>query len=497
MPANVPLLSLKNVRKAFPGVLALDKVNFHVYAGKAMGLAGENGAGKSTLMKIITGIYQKDAGEIFYKSNAVQFNSIRDSLSAGIAMIHQELNLVPELSIMENIFLGREPQNRFGRIDFKKMQKDTELLLEKLGTQHHPRQKVRELSIGAQQLVEIAKTLSQNMRLIIMDEPTDALTPKETRNLFKIIRELKKDNRAIVYISHRLPEFFEICEDITVFRDGKFICENPVTSINQETLIEKMVGRKLTKQFPRATIPRRNIALQAEHVSNNFVHDVSFALYESEVLGISGLMGSGRSELCKTIAGAIPVKSGSLRVGSKRVKLKNVKYAHKHNIFYVSEDRKKDGLILTRNIRENISLPSLALFEELLFHINKKKEKAKTQSYIDKFQIKTPSSEQLLKNLSGGNQQKVAIAKGLLTAPKILILDEPTRGIDVGAKYDIYLLINELKKSGIAIILVSSDMPEVIGLSDKILVMSEGKIKGSFYAREVSQEKLLAAATKT
>lgn len=489
-----PLLELRNVTKKFPGVLALDKASFRVYRGRAMGLAGENGAGKSTLMKIIAGVYQKDEGEIFYKDKNVQFTQTTDSIDAGIGIIHQELNLLPELTVMENIFLGREPLKKFGKIDFKEMYSKSLSLLNKLGVSYDPTQKLKTLSLGAQQMVEIAKVLSQNAELIIMDEPTDSLTKKEIDNLFKVINDLKKENKGVVYISHRLDEFFEICEDVTVFRDGKYISENRTHEIDKDILVEKMVGRKLSDQFPHSETERGNNILQVNNLSNEYIDDISFTLKEGEVLGISGLVGSGRTELCKTIIGAIPLKTGSIQLRGNILKIKNVRSALKNKIFYVSEDRKKDGLILGMNIRENISLSSISDFEKFLFHINKKQEIKKIAEYVGEFKIKTPNQEQTVKNLSGGNQQKVSIAKGLLTNPDILILDEPTRGIDIGAKRDIYFLINELKKSGLAILLVSSEMSEIIGLSDRIIVMSNGKLNGEFSKEEVTQEKLLQAA---
>lgn len=488
------ILELKHITKRFPGVVALDNIDFRVYRGKVMGLVGENGAGKSTLMKIITGIYQKDQGKVFYQNQEVDFKDTKDSMKAGIAIIHQELNLLLELSIMENIFLGREPLTKFGTIDFKKMYAETLLLFQKLAVDYNPKQKVAELSIGAQQMVEIAKVLSQNAKLIIMDEPTDALTTKESEKLFQIIEELTKENKSIVYISHRLNEIFEVCEHVSVFRDGKFICENETKKINKKILIEQMVGRTLAEQFPYERVPLGKVVLQAKNLTSQYIHDISFSLHQGEVLGISGLIGSARTELCKTIAGALPYQSGNILMNDIPIKMSSVQVALQNNIVYVSEDRKKDGLVLEMNVRENATLASLSQFENLLFYVHKKREQEKVQYYIEKFQVKTTSLEQQIRNLSGGNQQKVSITKALLTHPQVLILDEPTRGIDIGAKRDIYLLIQELKKQGIAILLVSSEMPEIVGLSDRVLVMLDGKINGEFSREEVTQEKLLQAA---
>ncbi|NWO18448.1 ribose ABC transporter ATP-binding protein RbsA [Leptotrichia sp. oral taxon 223] len=488
------LLELKGVTKTFPGVIALDNVDFRVYKGRIMALAGENGAGKSTLMKVITGIYTKDKGEIVYKGKNINFSGITDSIEAGIGIIHQELNLLPELSIMENIFLGREIVNSIGKIDYKVMKMETLTILEKLGVDYDPYTKVGKLSIAEQQMVEIAKVLSQNAKLIIMDEPTDALTEKETEKLFKIIKELKESGAGIVYISHRLKEIFEICDDITIFRDGKYIDEKEVSDIDENQLIELMVGRKLENYFPRDEIELGDEILEIKNISNKYVHDVSFKLKKGEILGISGLVGAGRTELCKTLMGSIKKDSGEIILNRKNLKINSEEEALKQHLFYVSEDRKKDGLILGMSVKENMSLSAIRRFENKFLKINFKKEEKLVDSYISKFKIKTPGMEQLIKNLSGGNQQKIAIGKALMTEPEILILDEPTRGIDVGAKRDIYLLINELKKTGISIILISSEMPEIIGLSDRILVMSNGKITAEFDRKEVTQEKLMKAA---
>ncbi|WP_304179818.1 ribose ABC transporter ATP-binding protein RbsA [Leptotrichia trevisanii] len=488
------LLELKGVTKTFPGVIALDNVDFRVYKGRIMALAGENGAGKSTLMKVITGIYTKDKGEIVYKGKNINFSGITDSIEAGIGIIHQELNLLPELSIMENIFLGREIVNSIGKIDYKVMKMETLTILEKLGVDYDPYTKVGKLSIAEQQMVEIAKVLSQNAKLIIMDEPTDALTEKETEKLFKIIKELKESGTGIVYISHRLKEIFEICDDITIFRDGKYIDEKEVSDIDENQLIELMVGRKLENYFPRDEIKLGDEILEIKNISNKYVHDVSFKLKKGEILGISGLVGAGRTELCKTLMGSIKKDSGEIILNRKNLKINSEEEALKQHLFYVSEDRKKDGLILGMSVKENMSLSAIRRFENKFLKINFKKEEKLVDSYISKFKIKTPGMEQLIKNLSGGNQQKIAIGKALMTEPEILILDEPTRGIDVGAKRDIYLLINELKKTGISIILISSEMPEIIGLSDRILVMSNGKITAEFDRKEVTQEKLMKAA---
>ncbi|WP_156286110.1 sugar ABC transporter ATP-binding protein [Oceanivirga salmonicida] len=488
------LLELKGITKIFPGVVALDNVSFNVYKGNIMALAGENGAGKSTLMKVITGIYKKDKGEIFYNSNKVDFKNVTDTIKHGIGIIHQELNLLPELNIMDNIFLGREKVNNMGKLDFKAMEEDINVIFKKLGINYNPYTKIKKLSIAEQQMVEIAKVLSQNANLIIMDEPTDALSDMEIKKLFKVILELKKQGKGIVYISHRLKEIFEICDHVTIFRDGKYIDEKKVDEIDEKKLIELMVGRKIEECFPYEITEIGENILEVSNLSNQYIKNISFNLKKGEVLGISGLVGSGRTELCKTILGSLEKYSGSIKLNGKDIKINKVEDSLKNGIYYVSEDRKKDGLILGMDVKNNMTLSALKLFEGRFWKIDSKKEMTEVNKYVNKFGIKVPKLETLLKNLSGGNQQKVAIAKALMINPTVLILDEPTRGIDVGAKRDIYLLINELKKNGISIILISSEMTEIIGISDRILVISNGKITSEFSRKEVTQEKIMKAS---
>ena len=487
------LLKIADIEKAFPGVKALNKASLNVYAGRVMALMGENGAGKSTLMKVLTGIYTKDSGSIEYRSIPVSFKGPRDSQKVGISIIHQELNLIGNLTIAENIFLGREFVNKWGAIDWAKMYHEADSLLARLGVNHSSRKLCAELSIGEQQMVEIAKALSFESQVIIMDEPTDALTDKETEALFKVINELKAQGRGIVYISHRIKEIFEICDDVTVLRDGEFIGELPVSNLTEDRLIEMMVGRRLDEQYPRLLLPVGEVRLSVQDLSGNGVKNVSFELRSGEILGISGLMGAGRTELMKMLYGALPVRTGEMRLNGKTFQNRSALDGLKNGIVYVSEDRKGDGLILGMSVKENISLPSLTYFSRL-GQLQHAAEKQAVDDFIDLFHIKTPSREQAIGLLSGGNQQKAAIAKGLMTRPQVLILDEPTRGVDVGAKKEIYQLINQFKQQGLSIILVSSEMPEVLGMSDRILVMHEGQIRAEFHHSEATQEKLLAAA---
>lgn len=487
-------LSIQGVSKSFPGVKALDKVSLNVYAGKVMALLGENGAGKSTLMKVLTGIYSKDEGEIEYLGEKIAFKNPRDSQIAGIGIIHQELNLIPELSIAENIFLGREFTNRLGCINWQKMHEEAARLLKRLNIPYSTQTLLGDLSIGGQQMVEIAKVLSYETKVIIMDEPTDALTDTETTALFKVIRELKENGVGIVYISHRLKEIFEICDDVTVIRDGQFVAEKSVSELTEDKLIELMVGRKLEDQYPRLAQEVGETILNVQDLHGAGVNGVSFSLRKGEILGIAGLMGSGRTELMKAIYGANSKKGGRLELEGKTITIRSAIDALKQGIVYISEDRKRDGLVLSMTVKENMTLSSLDFFKGKANNLRLKEEILAVKEYVDAFNIKTPHIEQNIALLSGGNQQKIAIAKGLMTQPKVLILDEPTRGVDVGAKKEIYELINEFKSRGLSVILVSSEMPEVLGMSDRILVMHEGTITAELSRDEATQEKIMAAA---
>lgn len=488
-----PILELNGIDKAFPGVKALDNACLNVYPGRVMALLGENGAGKSTLMKVLTGIYSLDAGSIKYQGEAAAFEGPKHSQEAGISIIHQELNLIPELTIAENIFLGREKTSPMGRILWADMYREADQLLARLNVKHSSKRLLGELSLGEQQMVEIAKALSFESKVIIMDEPTDALTDTETESLFKVIDELRQEGCGIVYISHRLKEIFQMCDDITVLRDGKFIGQCAVVDTDEDRLIEMMVGRKLDEQYPRIDAVHGTTCLEVKNLSAQGVNDVSFSLDRGEILGISGLMGAGRTELMKVIYGALERESGDVILDGKSVNARNPQEGLANGIAYISEDCKGDGLILSLSVKENMSLSCL---EQLTngIHIQSKDEVMAVDDFIGLFNIKTPSRNQIIGNLSGGNQQKVAIAKGLMTRPKVLILDEPTRGVDVGAKKEIYQLINKFKTEGMSIILVSSEMPEVLGMSDRILVMHEGHISGEFDVKDADQEKLMACA---
>ena len=487
------IVSMKNINKEFSGVKVLKNVDFNIYKGRVMALVGENGAGKSTLMKILTGVYLKTEGEIYLDGKSVNFIDTNASQNAGIAIIHQELNLIQDLSIGENIFLGREPVFR-GKIQWSKLYKNAEFWLEKLGLSENPRELVKNISVGKQQLVEIAKALSINANVIIMDEPTGALTPAETEKLFEVIRDLINDGKSIVYISHRLQEIFEICDDVTVLRDGELISQKKIEELREENIIEMMVGRKLSEQYPWIETETGDAILKIEDLSNQFVKNVSFSLKKGETLGVAGLMGSSRTELMRTIYGIYPYTKGEIFLSDTKLKINSPMDALKYGIAYVTEDRKSNGIISEMNVRENITLSSLNLFEEKFGFINKSQEETSSLNYIKNMSIKTTGTSQLLKFLSGGNQQKVSIAKSLLTKPQILILDEPTRGVDVGAKKEIYEIINKFKSQGMSIIVVSSDIPEILGISDRIRVMHEGRVSGFLDRNNATQESIMTLA---
>lgn len=489
-----PLLQLQGIEKSFPGVKALSGATLAVYPGRVMALVGENGAGKSTMMKVMTGIYSRDAGSMKWLGEEVNFNGPKASQEAGIGIIHQELNLIPQLSIAENIFLGREFVNGLGCIQWKKMYAEADILLKRLNLRFSSHKLVGDLSIGDQQMVEIAKVLSYQSRVIVMDEPTDALTDTETASLFRVIRELKAQGCGIVYISHRMKEIFEVCDDVTIFRDGQFIAERSVDTLDEDALIEMMVGRKLEEQYPRLDKAPGDIRLRVEHLTGPGVEDVSFSLRKGEILGVAGLMGAGRTELMKVLYGALPRSSGNVTLDGKQVLTRSPEEGLRCGIVYISEDRKRDGLVPGMSVKENMSLTALDYFSHSGGRLKHAEEQLAVSDFIKLFNVKTPSMEQPIGLLSGGNQQKIAIARGLMTRPKILILDEPTRGVDVGAKKEIYQLINQFKQEGLSIILVSSEMPEILGMSDRVLVMHEGRLSGDFPIEQATQEVLMAAA---
>ena len=489
------VLRMEGISKIFPGVKALDKVDLNVYEGKVMALLGENGAGKSTLVKILSGVYQKSEGNLYFNDKPLIVKSTKEAMVKGISIIHQELNLIEELSIAENIFIGRTPSFK-GIIKWNELLARTSKLLKKLNLELNPKTLVKDLSIGHKQMVEIAKALSFNAKIIIMDEPTDALTSTESESLFEVIKELKDDGKSIVYISHRLPEIFKMCDYVTVLRDGKFVSESVVSDIDEDTLIEMMVGRRLVEQYPYIESKSSDVLLRVENLGNKFVKNINFSLIKGEILGVAGLMGAGRTELAKSIYGAIKIDNGKIYMNDKHIVIKNETAALKKGIAYVSEDRKKDGLVLEMNVKDNLSLSSL---KELLTNgiISNAKESKLVNYYKDYMSIKTPSILRKINLLSGGNQQKVSIAKALACSPSVIIFDEPTRGVDVGAKKEIYDLMNIFKSKGIGIIMISSEIPEILGVCDRVMVMKDGEISGIINREDATQEAIMKLALST
>jgi len=497
--ATSQLLSLTGVSKEFPGVKALKNVHFDLNMGEVHAIVGENGAGKSTLMKILSGIYKKDTGEIVYLGKSVNVSSPLEAQKLGISIIHQELNLMPDLTVAENIFIGREVRRR-GRIflDNRKLNKAAKILLEELGLTLDPKQKVGELTIAKQQMVEIAKAVSYRGEVIIMDEPTSSLTPAETEALFNIIRSLKASGKGVVYISHRLEELSQITDRITVIRDGEYVKTLNTSETSIPEVITLMVGRKVNQnQRPEVRALSGEVVLKVDGISDSrLLSDVSFELRKGEILGFAGLMGAGRTELARALIGADPKTAGKIYLRDKEIKIKSPSDAVKSGIGYLSEDRKKYGLLLSQNITFNVILSSIPAFSNKFGFLKTKPAGAITREAIKQLSIRTPSENQYLKNLSGGNQQKVVISKWLTRDCDILLFDEPTRGIDVGAKDEIYKLLTKLASEGKSIIMISSELPEILRMSDRIAVMCEGKLTGIIDNKDADQNKIMQYATK-
>ncbi len=493
---STPALEMRSIYKQYPGVRALDDVSLSVGASEVHALLGENGAGKSTLMKILAGAQNKDSGTILMDGATVNVDSPQKAMDLGISIIYQEFNLVPYLTAGENIFLGREPRAAIpGFVDFKKLYSESQTVLNKLGVKIDARTAVHHLSIAQQQMVEIAKATSKKAKVIIMDEPSATLTDHELVALFNLIRQLKSEGVSIVYISHRLEEVFEVCDRATVMRDGKWITTRDVGDLTREEIIKLMVGRELKDAIPKVAAQQGVPALKVSHLSRaGVLHDISFEVKQGEVLGIAGLVGAGRTETVRAIFGADPLDSGTVEVMGKIVHIRSPQDAIKCGIGLVTEDRKQQGLVLGMTVRENTTLSNLDALTSFGF-IRRKEEREIAEKYKTDLAIKTPTIEQTTQNLSGGNQQKVVLAKWLYTGSKVLIFDEPTRGIDVGAKSEIYKLMNELAAKGDAIIMISSELPEILGMSDRILVMHEGAIAGELSRAEATQEKIMHLAT--
>lgn len=489
------ILSAQNISKTFPGVKALDNVQLNIERGRVHALMGENGAGKSTLMKILIGMYAPDAGEILFKGKSIKMTSTHDALKIGISMIHQELLPFPELIVAENIFMGKEPTQIFrGWINKKKLNEDARVLLEHLNIKLSASRKMKELSVAEMQMVEIAKAISNNSEVIIMDEPTSAISDREVETLFNIIRDLKNRGVAIIYISHKMDEIFQIADTVTVLRDGQYISTNDAHELDKGKLISLMVGRELNAVFHKEEIKKEEVVLSVQGLcKTNKFKDINFELRRGEIIGIAGLMGAGRTEVVSAIFGLAPADNGTIKINNKKVVIKSPKDAIKNGIALVSEDRKGLGLFLNLSVKRNITISNLKSCCKAFF-INHTKESELVDGKIRKLSIKTPGRDQLVKNLSGGNQQKVVIAKALLTNPDILILDEPTRGIDVAAKSEVHRIMTHMAAEGKAIIMISSELPEILGMSDRILVMHNGIITGELDAKDATQREILRYA---
>ena len=496
-PGSEYLMSVSGVRKEFPGVLALDDVSFRLRPGTVHALMGENGAGKSTLMKILAGVYTPDAGEFFLRGVPVQLNSPLDALENGIAMIHQELNLMPFMTVAENIWIRREPKNGLGLVDHRTMNRMTAELFNRLRINIHPQTQVRDLSVANRQMVEIAKAVSYESDVLIMDEPTSTLTEREVQHLFTIIRDLRAQGIGIVYITHKMNELFEIADEVSVFRDGKYIGTHTSKDVTRDDIIRMMVGREITHMFPKEEVPIGDVVVKVENLTlKDVFHDVSFEVRAGEILGVAGLVGSGRSNVAEALFGVTPATSGTVSIDGRKVDIANPNVAIRNGMAFLTEDRKDTGCLLILDILENMQIAVLQDRFTKAGFVSEGEVAAACKQMADRLRVKTPDMHERIENLSGGNQQKVLIGRWLLTDPRILILDEPTRGIDVGAKAEIHRLITQLARRGVAVIMISSEMPEVLGMSDRIMVMHEGRVTGFLDRDQATQVKIMELAAR-
>lgn len=491
--ATAPFLEMRGITKQFPGVLALDKVSLSIYPGKVLALVGENGAGKSTLMKVLSGVHKMDAGEILLNGKPVTIGNPLASRQMGISIIYQELSVLNNMDIAENIFVGRE-RKKNGMVDKKAQHEEARRLLARVGLSIDTHTRVGKLSTAQKQMVEVAKALSFDAKLIIMDEPTSSLTEKETAMLLDIIHKLRDEGVAIVFISHRMNEIFEIADEIAVMRDGQMVKQLSAEGTQEKDVIAAMVGRDVQDLFVKAEAPIGDVALEVVGLSTkSLLKDISFKVHAGEIVGFAGLVGAGRSEVMRAVFGIDPRETGEIRVHGKPVRIESTVDALRAGLGFVPEDRKEQGLILKMSVRHNTSIAALSSVAKGWF-IDRGAENALSDEYVAKLRVKTPSNEQKVMNLSGGNQQKVVIAKWMATHPAVLILDEPTRGIDVGAKKEIHALMSELARQGVAIIMISSELPEILGMSDRIYVMHDGRIRGELARENASQEAIMKLA---
>jgi ribose transport system ATP-binding protein len=490
------LFEVKNLSKEFPGVKALDDVSLEIKKGEVHALCGENGAGKSTLIKILAGIYSKDAGTLCFDGREVDITTAHQSLDLGIKVVFQELALLPEMSVSENVFLESFPQKKSGAIDWKKMNHDAEKLLARVGLAVNPAVKLGSLTVSQQQMVEIARAISHKSKLIIMDEPTSALTPNEIAFLFKVIKNLKAEGVSVLYVSHKLEEVMEICDRVTTYRDGKFVVTRNIADTSMDEIVKDMVGREIDHLFPYTHTATNETVMTVENLSTQEkLKNISFELKKGEVLGVFGLLGAGRTELAKAIFGYDKISSGDIFVNGLRIKPGDTASAVRAGMGLVTEDRKEEGILHEMSVVENMTLPTISEYQKGLV-IDTAKERVESKKMVDKFSIKTPSLGHKIMFLSGGNQQKVLLARWMMKNIDVMILDEPTRGIDVGAKSEIHGLIDGLASEGVAVLVMTSEMPEILGVSDRIMVMNNGKITEIIDRKDATQERVLTAAIK-
>ncbi|MGL5708057.1 MAG: galactose/methyl galactoside ABC transporter ATP-binding protein MglA [Aeromonas sp.] len=491
------LLEMIDVSKSFPGVKALDNVNLRVRPHSVHALMGENGAGKSTLLKCLFGIYEKDQGKIFFKGQEINFTSSKEALENGVSMVHQELNLVLQRTVMDNMWLGRYPTKGWF-IDHGKMYDDTKRIFDELDIDIDPKVKVATLSVSQMQMIEIAKAFSYDAKIVIMDEPTSSLTEKEVNHLFKIINKLKDKGCGIVYISHKMEEIFQLCDEITILRDGQWVATQPLKGMTMDQIIGMMVGRELTQRFPEKTNQPKEVILEVEHLTAKnqpSIQDITFNLHKGEILGVAGLVGAKRTDIVETLFGIREHVEGSIRLHGKEIANHNAHEAIRNGFALVTEERRSTGIYSRLDIAFNSLIANMDSYKGSMGLLSDNKMKSDTQWVIDSMRVKTPTQQTQIGSLSGGNQQKVIIGRWLLTQPEILMLDEPTRGIDVGAKFEIYQLILELAKKDKGIIIISSEMPELLGITDRILVMSNGRVAGIVNTKETDQSEILRLAS--
>lgn len=489
------VLELRGISKSFPGVKALDDVNITLRGGTVHAIVGENGAGKSTLMKIINGLYKRDTGQIFLNGKQVSFSGPMESAEAGIAMIYQELNFFPDLTIAENIFMRRQP-GKLGCVDWNTMMQQAKKIMDSNDMHFDPKMPIKDLPIAGIQMLEILKAVAFNASVIIMDEPTSSISDREVQELFDIIAKLKAEGMSFLFISHKMDEIFKIADDITVIRDGKTIISGPACDFDENSLITHMVGRSIDNIYPKEAVPIGDIAFQADNLcANGMFRDVSFNVRRGEIVGMAGLIGAGRSEVCRSIFGLDKLDSGEITLSGKKYKPKDVRHAIKNKLLMITEDRKKEGIIGMRSCRENITLTQICAQKNVL--LNLKKEKLEAVEMSKKLNVRFAGIETPIQTLSGGNQQKILLGRWLMVESDLLILDEPTRGIDVGAKLEIYNIIIELAKQNYAIMMISSELPELLGMCDRIYVMSQGYLTGSLDREEFTQERVMQMATQT